>query len=1004
MTKTKKSISLRQKAIFIPLMLVAAILCSCTDTLPEKEQESVTEGGGYEQFENSEGGTLTVSARVSNGSPRHAMPSIPELVYAALLYKDGAAPANPESKDFVQGTATEDGKLIFSFQRPDDTSGKFTLEIFAFKTDTSATVFSRATALLSGKKVGCKIEGDKINVSEPIALSVNSSSEVKGTVSLKIKVPEGCSLEIDDARFSVTGTSPDFTVTQAGDGISAGAYQVTFTVKKGDEIVHIFSEYINVFPGMRTDTWSGLEKDAAKEITQSMISSTVYVRGEGGWYDGSDYKNTATASDTNLGSFLSPFASIQKAVDTVIARNDGASEYTIYIDGKFTAASSAALADFSGVSKHLSVRIAGLDPSSLDESKKAVIDGNGSARGIVVGSNGVKKDVNLALENLVIQNTKNSDRGGGITLYCTASNSHTIKNCVIKNNHAGYGSAIYNEYGSLDLQGCVISGNTADTSGTVYIGRESAILTMSDVRIENNSAGNGGGIFLGNDATVKISDASVVIKNNSASGGNSRGPGISLWNGYLELSGSAKIEDVVGAYGDNSAYAHEIVISGDLTATSPVATITPSDYTADRQVLSAGGSITDITQDICDKFAITPQADGMEWKIVPDGANGVLKAVINVYVRGSGEGWYTDNGHGDITGSDDNSGDRLHPFATIQKAVAAVKNLNDGETECTIYVDGTVTQETSSSSAMVYLYSLDKNLTLTIKSLSETKRATLDANNLTTAVEVLRSNIDLAIENLILCNGKDSDYGLYLSGLDVTATFVLSGCEISGNRKGGISIKYVGTFAIENCEIIDNNDGGGVYISSYSSGMISGSKIKNNTSSNYGGLYIERSNITIKDCEISDNISTDNSSQGGGIRLNGVSGGSGCSLIMEDCVVSGNSANEGGGIYLSSGFSLTMKGSKSKISENVTTGTSSDGGGVHFNGTFTMEDGEISGNNATRYGGGVYVGNGTFIMNGGKITGNTATEKGGGVYEKSSDTFTKNGGEISGNSPDDVYP
>ena len=932
------------------------------------------------------------------------MPSIPELVYAALLYKDSEIPATPESKDFVQGTATEDGKLIFSFQRPDDTSGIFTLEICAFKTDTSATVFSRATALLSGKKVGCKIEGDKINVSEPIALSVNSLSELKGTVSLKIKVPEGCSLVIDDARFSVTGDSPDFTIEQVGDGISADAYQVTFTVKKDDEIVHIFSEYINVFPGMCTDTWSGLEKDGAKEISQNMISSTVYVRGTGGYYETSTYNETAVASDSNSGSFLSPLASIQKAIDKIIAINDGVSEYTIYIDGKFTAASSAALADFSGVSKHLSVRIAGLDPSSLDESKKAVIDGNGSARGIVVGSNGVKKDVNLALENLIIQNTKNSDRGGGITLYCTASNSHTIKNCVIKNNHASYGSAIYNEYGLLDLQGCVISGNTADTSGTVYIGRESAILTMSDVSIENNSAKNGGGVFLAYDSTAKISDSSVVIRNNSGSSSVSQGVGICLWNGRLELSGSAKIDDVVEFPNEHDSITHEVVVAGALTAASPVATITLADsaYAAGTQVLSVASGT--MTQNICDKFAITPQDDGTEWKIAPDGANGVLKAVINVYVRGSGEGWYTDNGHGDITGSDDNSGDRLHPFATIQKAVSAVKELNDGETECTIYVDGTVTQETSSSSAMVNLKNLAQNLTLTIKSLSETKRATLDANNLTTAVEVLRSNIDLAIENLILCNGKDSDYGLYLSGLDVTATFVLSGCEISGNRKGGISIKYVGTFAIENCEIIDNNDGGGVYISSCSSGMISGSKIKNNTSSNYGGLYIERSNITIKDCEISDNISTDNSSQGGGIRLNGVSGGSGCSLIMEDCVVSGNSANEGGGIYLSSGFSLTMKGSKSKISENVTTGTSSDGGGVYSNGTFTMEDGEISGNNATRYGGGVYVGNGTFIMNGGKITGNTATEKGGGVYEKSSDTFTKNGGEISGNSPDDVYP
>ncbi|MDE7291575.1 MAG: right-handed parallel beta-helix repeat-containing protein [Treponemataceae bacterium] len=958
--------------------------------------------GGYGEVGNSESGSLTVTARISNGSSRHAMPSMPELVYAALLYKDGNSPANPPSTNFVQGTATEDGKLNFSFQKPEDTSGTFTLEIFAFgkkenAADESATVFSRATALLSGSKDKCTIKGDKINVSEPIALSVNSLSEVKGTVSLKIKVPAECSLEIDDARFFVTGTSPDFIITQIGDGISSGAYQVTFTVKKGVEIVHIFSEYINVFPGMCTDTWNGLEKDGAKEITQSMISSTVYVRGEGGWYDTTSPYNdgeTAEADDTNSGNFLSPLASIQKAVDTVIARNDGASEYTIYIDGKFTAASSAALADFSGVSKHLSVKIAGLDPSSLDSSTKAVIDGNNSARGIVVGSSSAQKDVNLALENLVIQNTKNSDRGGGITLYCTAGNSHTIKNCVIKNNHAGYGSAIYNEYGLLDLQGCVISGNTADTSGTVYIGRESAILTMSDVSIENNSAKNGGGLFLAYDATAKISDVSVVIRNNSI-GSSSRGVGICLWNGRLELSGSAKIDDVVEFPNERDSITHEVVVAGDLTAASPVATITPSSYSAGEKVLSANDVTT--IQNICDKFAITPQADGTEWKIAPSGANGVLKVAINVYVRGSGEGWYTDNGHGDITGSDDNSGDRLHPFATIQKAVAAVKNLNDGETECTIYVDGTVTQETASSSAMVYLSSLNKNLTLTIKSLSETKRATLDANNLTTAVDVSRSNIDLAIENLILCNGKDNDYGLYLSGYGVTATFVLSGCEISGNRKGGINIRDAGTFAIENCEII-NNSGRGVSLGSCPSGTITGSKIKNNTDSYAAGLYVSNTVITIKDCEISGNTST---SSGGGIEL--FNGGSGYSLIMEDCVVSGNSANEGGGIYLNGGFSLTMKGSKSKISENVTTGTSSDGGGVYSKGTFTMEDGEISGNNATRYGGGVYVGGGTFIMNGGKITGNTATEKGGGVYEKSSDTFTKNGGTINGNSPNDVY-
>jgi hypothetical protein len=76
-------------------------------------------------------------------------------------------------------------------------------------------------------------------------------------------------------------------------------------------------------------------------------------------------------------------------------------------------------------------------------------------------------------------------------------------------------------------------------------------------------------------------------------------------------------------------------------------------------------------------------------------------------------------------------------------------------------------------------------------------------------------------------------------------------------------------------------------------------------------------------------------------------------------------------------------------------------------GTFTMSGGNISGNTATRNGGGVYVtsANGTFEMKGGIISGNTATGTntaftptgaGGGVYAYSG-TFQMSGGTISGN-------
>ena len=64
--------------------------------------------------------------------------------------------------------------------------------------------------------------------------------------------------------------------------------------------------------------------------------------------------------------------------------------------------------------------------------------------------------------------------------------------------------------------------------------------------------------------------------------------------------------------------------------------------------------------------------------------------------------------------------------------------------------------------------------------------------------------------------------------------------------------------------------------------------------------------------------------------------------------------------------------------------------------TFNMYGGEIKGNSADK-GGGVYVTkDSTFTMSGGKITGNSANN-GGGVYVDSNGTFTMSGGEITGN-------
>ena len=103
----------------------------------------------------------------------------------------------------------------------------------------------------------------------------------------------------------------------------------------------------------------------------------------------------------------------------------------------------------------------------------------------------------------------------------------------------------------------------------------------------------------------------------------------------------------------------------------------------------------------------------------------------------------------------------------------------------------------------------------------------------------------------------------------------------------------------------------------------------------------------------------------------------------------------------SSTFMLKTGGAliNNNVTGQVSTGAKNSGA-VYVNvGTFVMEGGEISGNSAVGYGGGVYVNTyGTFEMSGdAKISKNIAEASGGGVYVNAFGTFEVSGGEISGN-------
>ena len=147
--------------------------------------------------------------------------------------------------------------------------------------------------------------------------------------------------------------------------------------------------------------------------------------------------------------------------------------------------------------------------------------------------------------------------------------------------------------------------------------------------------------------------------------------------------------------------------------------------------------------------------------------------------------------------------------------------------------------------------------------------------------------------------------------------------------------------------------------------------------------------LDITDCQESIGKITHASGGGCVIMVNGT-------LTLWNGDITGNNAvSNGGGVYVSSGSTFTMNGGT--ITKND---AGSSGGGVYVSSgsTFAMNGGTIAGNNAGSSGGGVYLSSGsTFTMNGGTITGNNAGSNGGGVCLYSGSTFTMNGGIITGN-------
>lgn len=502
--------------------------------------------------------------------------------------------------------------------------------------------------------------------------------------------------------------------------------------------------------------------------------------------------------------------------------------------------------------------------------------------------------------------------GGGICSYGTLNLSGST---LTGNTATGDGGAIW--YNKGNISGCGITGNTANNigGGVSFSGGTS---TLTNNHIDNNKADQGGGMYMDGYLTI----SSGTFSNNNAS---NNGGGI-LSNGTITMNGGSITNNYSGWDGGGVNSRVTFNFNGGAIQNNTAYWL--------------GGNIhVQAVDNINNKqsvFTVTSKNPISGGKAEGSGGGGVC-------VYGTGAKLILNDG----TSVKDNTaptGGGINGNAAIEMHNATISG----------------NKATSNNGGGIELFS-DQNGTGSFKMTSGT-------------IE----------NNTAACEGGG------FHGPNFTMTGGTIQKNNAGTVAGGVLVNGTGACSMSGGTITNNTStysGGGLFVDDNVPFTMGGGTISNNKASgDGGGIYNDNGNITITAGTISGN----KAQWGGGINDCGT-------VTMKGGTISGNSTTSkaGAGINVSTNGKLTMSGGK--IQNNTSTET---GGGICNLGTLEISGGEISGNTTKYSGGGIYnsaQGKGTTIT-GGTISGNTAeTYGGGGIYIEDNSKVTMTGGTIKAN-------
>ncbi|MBO7122077.1 MAG: hypothetical protein J6V90_02200 [Treponema sp.] len=754
--------------------------------------------------------------------------------------------------------------------------------------------------------------------------------------------------------------------------IAPGAYDMTISFYNSDHVMlYQTVQTVGVFSGMKTNSWyaapgngddNNLITGDGFTISPAAVavfkSSVFYVGDTGATMPG--YRGPG---DSNEGTFLAPFASLQKAVDTISVLGDGSTDYKIYVSN--TVRGNAALSSlFDGKARSLTIEglnyTAGQSPSDALAGGKLTEDGSPAvlsvATSVPINIKGVKitKAGNLAADK--------ESRG---ILLDTATSKVTL------------------------LEGAEISGHNVDLDGAGVLTR--GTLCMKGGVIKDNVASHGGAVWV-------------------------------TGTGTFEMSGSASIP--LGSDKKNDVYLAEskTVKVGSLDGSGTVATITPHNWNRNSPVLEAGSSAgATMTSEICGRFAINSEGFSIKKSKIPALQNmGVLAADIFVAPDGDdGDGVEGTKQHPfktlaraieELSGGEPetiwvNGTLTANDASELQKIPATLK-------------DGTTAFDTNRCSALT-IKGYDSATTYNGVIDANSKGTAL---TVATSVPVTIENLKITGGK----NTQQSAATAYGGGITVSAGSVtLSDRAWITNNKGtgtvgcaggvgvapGAKLFMRGTALIGSKDIASaptskddclnaggntcesSSEGGGIlnmgstFIGCDEDGnagdafkLAEGYGVMGNWALQYGGGIGNKGILKIGSGEVSFNMadnqtvgvgigSSSSTGSGGGIYQKNPSSGS-AELFICGGKIRGNKAVTGGGVNISSGSAQmsggTIGGSDSADrNEANLPGRSVNGGGVYIgsSGRLEMTGGTVLGNSASGNGGAVYV-YGTFAMSG----------------------------------------